>query len=268
MFKRIALILIALVLGPSQPLLAEDANPFPFRKNYPQVQVIERAELTAKFDQYAIVDVRAPFEYEIMRIKGAVNIPLALPDFADKVKALHQQTNKPIVFYCNGRTCEKAYQAAVKARQMAGVERALAYDGGIFDWAKNNPKLTQILDKPELDPKALISDEKFNAHVLEPQEFIDRARAQPAAPVIDLRDTFQSDGISLFAARDIRTGFDIPKLKAILTEAKQKGLPVFIYDAAGHQIKNVQYLVEDLGVKEYFFMKDGMVGYYAMIKKK
>ncbi|MEW6729591.1 MAG: rhodanese-like domain-containing protein, partial [Pseudomonadota bacterium] len=88
MLKRATLILLTLLLGSSQPLLADDANPFPFRKNHPQVQVIETGDLTAKFDQYTIVDVRSPFEFDIMRIKGAHNIPVAQPDFADKVKAL------------------------------------------------------------------------------------------------------------------------------------------------------------------------------------
>lgn len=268
MLKRATLILLALALGLSQAILADDANPFPFRKLYPQVQVIETKDLTAKLDQYTIVDVRAPFEFDIMRIKGAHNIPVAQPDFADKVKALHQKSGKPMVFYCNGHTCEKSYQAAIKARQMANVEPAIAYDGGINDWAKANPKLTGLLDKPELDPKALIPEEKFKAHLLEPQEFINRARANPAAPVIDLRETFESDGISLFAIRDIRTGFDIPKLRAILSEAKQKGQPVFVYDAAGRNVRSLQYLIEDMGLKDYFFMKDGMLGYYTMIRQK
>lgn len=267
MLKRVLLPLIALLTAFTQPLLADDTNPFPFRKNYPQVRIIETKDLTAKFDQYTIVDVRSPFEFDIMRIKGAHNIPLAQPDFADKVKDLYQKSGKPMVFYCNGHTCEKAYQAATKARQMAKVEQAIAYDGGIFDWAKANPKLTSLLDKPELDPKALISDDKFKAHLLEPQDFIDRARAGNTI-VIDLRDTFQSDGISLFPTRDIRTGFDMPRLRSILTDAKQKGQTVFFYDAAGHQIKHLQYFVEDVGLKDYFFMKDGMVGYYAMIRQK
>jgi rhodanese-related sulfurtransferase len=267
MLKHATLILLALVLGSLKPLLAEDANPFPFRKNYPQVRVIETGDLTAKLDQFTIVDVRSPFEFSIMRIKGAHNIPVAQPDFADKVKALHQQHGKPMVFYCNGHTCEKAYQAATKARQMAKLEQVLAYDAGIFDWAEANPKLTQLLDKPELDPNALISEEKFKAHVLEPQDFIERARAGNSM-VIDLRDTFQSDGISLFATRDIRTGFDMPRLKGLIGEARQKGQTIFFYDAAGHQIKHLQYFIEDAGLKDYFFLKGGMVGYYAMIRQK
>lgn len=267
MLKRVLLPLIALLTAFAQPLLADDANPFPFRKNYPQVRVIETGELTSKLDQYTIVDVRSPFEFNIMRIKGAHNIPVAQPDFADKVKALHQKSGKPMVFYCNGHTCEKAYQAATKAQQMAKVQ-AIAYDGGIFDWAKANPKLTSLLDKPELDPKALISDAKFKEHLLTPKDFIDKARAQAQAPVIDLRDTFQSDGISLFPARDIRTGFDMPRLRSILTDAQQKGQTVFFYDAAGHQIRHLQYFVEDVGLKDYFFMEGGMVGYYAMIRQK
>lgn len=267
MLKRATLILLALALGMTRPLLAEEAKPFPFRDNYPQIQVIETADLTAKFDLYTIVDVRSPFEFQIMRIKGAHNIPLANPDFADKIKALYQESSKAMVFYCNGHTCEKAYQAAVKARQMANVENAIAYDGGIFDWAKANPKMTGLLDKPELDPKALISDEKFKAHVLAPQDFIDQVRARDGM-VIDLRDTIQSDGISLFATRDIRTGFDMTRLKSLISEARQKGQPVFFYDASGNQIKHLQYFVEDMGLRDYFFMKGGMVSYYAMIQKK
>lgn len=267
MRKLASLILLSLLLGASLPLRAEDANPFPFRKNYPRVQVIETKDLAAKFEQFTIVDVRSPFEFHVMHIKGAHNIPVAHPDFADKLKELHQQSGKPMIFYCNGHTCQKAYQAATKARQMAKVEQAIAYDGGILDWAKANPKLTGLLDKPELNPSALISDEKFQAHLLEPQDFIDRARADNTM-VIDLRDTFQSDGISLFATRDIRTGFDIPRLKALIAEARQKGQTIFFYDAAGHQIRHLQYLLEDAGLKDYFFMKGGMVGYYAMIRQK
>lgn len=268
MLKRLTLTFVTLIMLAIQPLMANEGTPFPFRKNYPQVKTIETKELTEQFEKFTIIDVRSPFEFEVMHIKGAQNIPLADASFPDKVKAVHQANGKPMVFYCNGHTCEKAYQAVAKAQQLASITRAFAYDGGIFDWAKTNPKLTELLNKPELDPKALISEEKFKAHLLDPQTFIERARANPAAPIIDLRDAFQSDGISLFATRDIRTGFDTTKLRAILNDAKQKGLPVFVYDAAGHQIKNAQYFIEDVGLKEYYLMKDGMVGYYDMIKKK
>lgn len=268
MLKRALLTLIALAPALAQPLLAGDENPFPFRKNYPDVQIIETAALQAKFEQYSIVDVRSPFEFGIMHVKGAHNVPVSENQFADRIKALHKEANKPMAFYCNGHTCEKAYQAAIKARQMAGISQVVAYDGGIFDWAEANPKLTSLLDKAELDPKSLISEDKFKAHVLAPKAFIDKARAQANAPVIDLRDTYQSDGISLFATRDIRTGFDMPRLKTILADARQKNQTVFFYDASGHQIKHLQYFVEDAGLKDYFFMDGGMVGYYAMIRAK
>ncbi len=268
MLKRALLPLIALLPALAQPLLAADDNPFPFRKNYPDVKVIETDELKAKFEQYSIIDVRSPFEFGIMHIKGAHSVPVAENPFAERIKTLHKEANKPMVFYCNGHTCEKAYQAAIKARQMAGVSQVVAYDGGIFDWAESNPKLTSLLGKPELDPKALISEAKFKEHVLTPKDFIDKARAQAQAPVIDLRDTFQSDGISLFATRDIRTGFDMQRLKGILADAMQRGQTVFFYDASGHQIKHLQYFVEDAGLKDYFFMDGGMVGYYNMIRAK
>ncbi|MEW6444886.1 MAG: rhodanese-like domain-containing protein [Pseudomonadota bacterium] len=267
MLKRLVLATFVLLSGSIVSLQAADSD-FPFRKNYPEVSIIETADLTARFGDFTIVDVRSPFEYGIMHIKDARNIPLADSAFADRIKTLSGESSKALVFYCNGHTCEKAYQAAIKARQMAKATHAIAYDGGIFDWAAANPKLTTLLDKPELDPKALIGESKFKAHLLSPKTFIERARTQPSAQIIDLRDTIQSDGISIFATRDIRTGFDMKRLREVIERARQHQQAVFFYDAAGHQIKHLQYFIEDAGLADYYFLEGGMVGYYAMIQGK
>jgi len=245
---------------------AEEAEKFPLRKTFPEIKVIETADLTQKAGEYIIVDVRSPFEYSIMHIQGALNLPIADKKFVANAKQAAADTNKPLVFYCNGHRCAKSYEAAMMMTK-AGSSNVLSYDGGISDWAINNPQLTVLLDKP-LDPKALINDAQFKAHALSPKDFMSKAQAQPTAYVIDVRDSFQVEGVSLFPGRDIRTGLDIAKLKKQIGDAKTTNQPMYFYDATGLQVKPLQYLLEDQGVKEYYFMQGGMGGYFEMLKGK
>lgn len=270
MHKRNFLVLSAsLILGtlvPSAVIRAEDAEQFPLRKTFPLVKTIETDELKSRLNEFTIVDVRSPFEYSIMHIQGAINIPLAERDFLEQVKKTSADTGKPLVFYCNGHHCHKSYEAASTADAQGKMGHVLAYDGGINDWAKANPQLTLLLDKP-LDPKLLITSDKFDAHTLAPKEFISKIQADTSAKVIDLRDSFQTEGVSLFILRETRTGFDIPKLKKVITEAKQANQAVFFYDATGLQVKPLQYLIEDMGLANYYFLKGGIDGYVAMLKE-
>jgi rhodanese-related sulfurtransferase len=215
---------------------------------------------------HTIVDVRSPFEYSIMHIQGAVNLPIADKKFVANAKQAASDTGKPLVFYCNGHRCAKAYEAPM-AMIKAGENNVVAYDGGIADWPKAYPELTVLLDKP-LDPKMLMSDAQFKAHALSPNDFLSNAQAQPSAYVIDLRDSFQTQGVSLFPGRDIRTGFDMNKLKKYISDAKTTNQPMYFYDATGLQVKPLQYLLEDQGVKEYYFLQGGMAGYFDMLKAK
>lgn len=261
------LALISLLCASIPFARAEGTESFPLRSHYPDSKIIELAELQARYGEITVVDIRSPSEFEIMHVKGAVNVPLADRDYHEQIRKLAEGTGgKPMAFYCNGHNCERAFQAEVKARQMAGVKNGYVFDGGIFDWVEANPELTRLLDK-DADPRSVISTSTFKKHLLSPEAFVDQARHADRM-IIDIRDTYESDGISLFATRDIRTGFDMQRLRSLLSEARQKGQAVFFYDAAGQQIKHLQYFVEDMGLQDYFFMQGGMVSYYDMIQKK
>ena len=270
MHKRRFLALTAsLVFGSlisGAPAFAEEAEKFPLRKTFPEIKVIETSTLKDKMAEHTIVDVRSPFEYSIMHIQGAINLPLSSKKFVEEAKQAAKDTGKPLVFYCNGHRCAKSYEAAMVMTK-AGTSNTLAYDGGIADWAKAHPELTLLLDKP-LDPKALIGDAQFNAHTLSANDFLSKAQAQPSAIVIDVRDSFQVEGVSLFPGRDYRTDLDIAKLKKVIATAKETGQPMYFYDATGLQVKPLQYLLEDQGVKEYYFLKGGMAGYFDMLSGK
>ncbi len=246
--------------------LADDAEKFPLRKNFPEIKVIELADLKNNLGNYTIVDVRSPFEYSIMHMQGAINLPIADLKFVANAKQAATDTGKPLVFYCNGHRCAKSYEAAMEMTK-ARANNTTAYDGGIAAWAKAYPELTLLLDKP-LDPKMLIGDAQFKAHALSAKEFMSKAQAQPTAIVVDVRDSFQVEGVSLFPGRDIRTSLDIPKLKKVIATAKESNQPMYFYDAAGHQVKPLQYLLEDQGLKDYYFLQGGMAGYFDMLQGK
>ncbi|MEW5839316.1 MAG: rhodanese-like domain-containing protein [Pseudomonadota bacterium] len=265
-FLHLAASLVASALLSGSYAFADEAEAFPLRKNFPEIKVIETADLTSKLGDHTVVDVRSPFEYSIMHIQGALNLPISDKKFVANAKKAAGDSGKTLVFYCNGHRCAKAYEAAM-AMTKAGSVNVLAYDGGINDWAKTNPQLTLLLDKP-LDPKMLISDAQFKAHALAPKEFMNRLQTQPAAYVVDVRDAFQVEGVSLFPGREIRTGLDIPKLKKQIEAAKAANQPIYFYDATGQQVKPLQYLLEDQGVKDYYFLQGGIAAYFDMLKGK
>ena len=99
---------------------------FPGRKKFPDVKYIEIGDLNKRQarNEVIIVDARSNYEFETLRIKGAVNIPVANKSFEEEVKKLREKTDKTLVFYCNGHRCMKSYIAAKRCMQEA-VDRAL-----------------------------------------------------------------------------------------------------------------------------------------------
>ena len=59
---------------------------FPGRSEFPDVLVYERSQLFNDFSDVVLVDTRSKYEYETLRIKSAVNIPVASKDFGEKIK--------------------------------------------------------------------------------------------------------------------------------------------------------------------------------------
>ena len=261
------LALISLLCASIPFARAEGTESFPLRGHYPDSKIIELADLQARFGEITVVDIRSPSEFEIMHVKGAVNVPLVDRDYHEQIRKLAEGTGgKPMAFYCNGHNCERAFQAEVKARQMAGVKNGYVFDGGIFDWVEANPELTRLLDK-DADPRSVISASTFKKHLLSPEAFVDQARPADRM-IIDIRDTYESDGISLFATRDIRTGFDKAKIREMISAAAQRGQTVFFYDANGNRIKLLQYIIEDAGLKDYYLMEGGLTAYFRMLQGK
>ncbi|SDC98876.1 adenylyltransferase/sulfurtransferase MoeZ [Actinokineospora iranica] len=92
-------------------------------------------ELKEKFDRgedFALIDVREPHEYEIVKIEGSVLIPKDRILSGDALAELPQ--DKPIVLHCKSgvRSAE-----ALAALHKAGFADAVHVGGGVLGWASD-----------------------------------------------------------------------------------------------------------------------------------
>jgi len=250
----------------SMALAAGDDFPGRSHKKYKAAPYMELADLYKQRKSVVIVDARSSFEFDTLRIKGAINIPVSLDTFADEVKELRAKTDKPLVFYCNGHTCMKSYKAVLKAMEV-GVDNVFAYDAGIFDWTKAHPKHAELLDQSPVNLKHLISKKKLKARMLDPDSFADRATIDVSKSfVIDIRDKYQRAGIGFFPGMERWVSLNnMKKLYAYVEKAKKKNKTIYIYDEVGKQVRWLQYALERMGVKKYYFMQKGAKAYYKMI---
>ena len=263
------MILGIFVLLFAQQLIAEEAKnkEFPGRDLYPEISYIELQDFYQKLKrkEVIVVDVRSSYEYSTLRVKDAINIPLASKTFVSEIRKLRVSDDRPIVVYCNGKTCMKSYKAARKC-DIEKIDNVIAYDSGIMDFAKSFPKDALLLGKTLNDPKKLISKANFNKHLIDPDKFGERI-ANTSDIVLDVRDRFQREGISIFVGREYRVSIDnTRRLDRYIDKAMKENKALLIYDAAGKQVRWLQYYLEDKGLKSYYFMKGGIGAYYKTIK--
>lgn len=260
--------LFSVALLASLGVQAEEEG-FPGRQldKYKMVSVIELEDLYRRLSDFTVVDARSGFEFDTLRIKGAVNIPVASESFESAVRDLRSQTGKPIAFYCNGHTCMKSYQAAKRA-MAAGVNEVYAYDAGIFDWVNAHPDEGELLGKSPVDLAHLIPKKAFKAHLLDADTFSDKATA--AAPksrlILDIRDTTQRAGVGFYPGLERWASLEkMAKLRGYLKKAKTQKRTLYIYDAVGKQVRWLQYEMQAMGLKDYWFMEKGANGYFELL---
>ncbi|MEJ2052290.1 MAG: rhodanese-like domain-containing protein [Calditrichaceae bacterium] len=242
-------------------LMAKDG--FPGRAEYPEIPVYSKTDLARDFNNVVIVDARSSLEFDTLRIKGAINIPVASKDFAKRVKALRRQDKKNIVFYCNGRTCYKSYKAA-KAAIKAGVRNVFAYDAGMFEWAQSYPQHAELLGHSPVDPKQIISRNTFKQRILDPKTFTETVRSTPRSQtmIMDVRDMYQRAGVGFFPGMEKWVSLDDrQKLARYLKKAREQNKTLYIYDEAGKQVRWLQYTLERENIKNYYFMHQGARGF-------
>jgi len=101
---------------------------------------ITAAELKAMQDRgedFLLVDVREPAEWEIVRIPGAVLIPKG--DLPSRLSDLPQ--DKPVIAYCKSGIRSAEALALLKS---AGFKDAMHVQGGITAWATQVDKTAPV----------------------------------------------------------------------------------------------------------------------------
>ncbi len=237
----------------------------PLRKDYPDIYTIEVDELFKLItdDSVVIVDVRSDYEYQTLRILGAIHIPIGNIAFSSKIKALRENTDKTIVFYCNGITCKKSYKAAVIAEQEK-ITGTYAFDAGIALWARTYPTYTQLLGENLVTEKRLISSEKLAKHTLTPQEF-EKKVASENTIVIDIRDTALR---TIKAFPEFSRNIPLNRFDDAISYASRNQSTLLIYDFVGKQTRWLQYKLENAKVKQYYFLEGGAKNYRDYLDKK
>jgi adenylyltransferase/sulfurtransferase len=95
------------------------------------ITVHDLAAMRSRGDDFLLVDVREPYEREIVSIDGAVPIPMG--EFADGSALAKLPADKPVVLFCHaGSRSARALGIA----QQAGFDNARHVAGGITAWAQ------------------------------------------------------------------------------------------------------------------------------------
>lgn len=254
--------LLLIVVSPAQ---ANDE--FPGRSLYLDVKHIDLADLAERYDDMVIVDVRSRYEYDTLHIGKALHVSLGASDFVEQMQKLRDDNpNKPIVTYCNGKTCMKSYKAARLAQQR-GVDKVLSFDAGIMDWAQNQPQRSVLLGESPMDPKKLIVKSDFTRRLLDPEKFISSVGGDNNL-IVDARDPLQRAGYALFMGKEQRASLaDEKKMGELIARAASDGSTMYIYDEAGKQVRWLMYRLEQQGVKDYYFMKGGTDAFYKQMRE-
>lgn len=264
--KRLLILLSWLTLVAPALATASDGEEFPGRLKYPDVRVIDRQALKARYQDAVIVDTRSGLEFDTLRIKAARNIPVAGKTFVEQIRALRATTDKPIVFYCNGRSCMKSYRAA-RLCQTNGIRNTFAYDAGIFEWARAYPEQAVLLGKSPIRQRDIISKHKFRSHSLSPEDFSNRIYQHGSKSlVIDVRDKYQRGATGFFPGKERWASLDDrEKLQQYIRQAKAENRALFIYDEVGKQVRWLQYALEKENLSNYYFMDKGAKGYFTQM---
>jgi len=235
------------------------AEEFPYRKDYPDVPVIELADLKAGYDDgsFVIVDVRSTVEFETIHPKNAVHVDLSNKTFLSNLQALLEQNpGKKFAVYCNGITCLKSYHAAQQAKD-AGLANVFAFDAGIPAWAKAYPADTLLVGKVLSDPeKQLIPKEEFKKYVLDFAAFKEKFTASSNAVAIDARDPLQRT----HKLPGFEDAMPIPLdklIRNVVQKGNMKDKQLFIFDQVGKQVNWLQYYLVDQGYTDYYFLEGG-----------
>ena len=97
-------------------------------KKVKQVSALELKGMLSEEDNFILLDVREPEEFEICQIEGALLVPLS--EFEDHIDDFDPQ--REYVVHC--KSGQRSLKAIEKMKER-GFENCLNLEGGIIGWA-------------------------------------------------------------------------------------------------------------------------------------
>ena len=229
---------------------------YPYRGKYPDIEVIATEDLKQQYKDALIIDVRSKMEFDVIRIKKAIHMPISSRNFERDLtkKRLHKE-KRSIVFYCNGHSCEKSYQATQKAKK-AGLNNILCYDSGIFDWIEAYPQLSLLMGKNPSATNQIIPESEHQKRLISLQEFQTKADNSDVI-VIDVRDSFQRNNHPAPNIKNV-TNAPMDNLVKLIKLKKYQDKELLLFDAVGKQVKWLHYYLKDYGYTRFKFLQGGV----------
>lgn len=253
--KRITTYILCISLLMVQSVMA---NEFPGRSEFPEQAIIEIQDLYENRDNLIIIDTRTDFEYNTIHIKDSVHVNFESEDYIERLHAIRKTDKRKMVFYCNGLTCTKAFRAHDAAAK-AGFRNTATFDAGVFTWAKTYPDEAVLMGKSPVDPNKLLTREALKRRLLDANQFSEKVGNDSL--VLDIRDESQREATRLYPFHQRNFTLDDPKLPKSIKKAAEQGKIILIYDYTGQQVRWLQYLIESLNVRDYYFLKGGFKGF-------
>ena len=235
------------------------AEEYPYRKNYPDVPIIELNEARSSYEKEEAIflDTRTKMEFDTIHIKGSLHIDFGNQHFLSNLLQVRKDNpEKKIVLYDNGITCLKCYIGVQDATD-EGMEKVYAYDGGAQAWAEAYPAYTILMGQQISDAGAeLIPYDEFLKISLDFNTFKQKIADSPNAKLIDARDPKQrTKKISGF-----EKALPIPLDKLIynvINKGHMKNDQLFIFDQVGRQVRWLMYYLKKKGYKNFYFLNGG-----------
>lgn len=101
------------------------------------MQAINKEKLKQMNEQdrqdFVLLNVLPPDEFNAKHIRTAVNVPVNHPDFLTVVETVAGHKGRPIVVHCKNADCDASRKAA-KTLDAAGFQHIYEYEGGTEDW--------------------------------------------------------------------------------------------------------------------------------------
>jgi rhodanese-related sulfurtransferase len=207
-----------------------------------------------KKDKTILIDVRNREEFEKFRIPGSINIPL----FAIKTKTFLK--HKPLVLINDGyhyspleQECKRLSDSVFTAVRVlngglnAWREKGGALNGDIFAQKELNKMSPQVFFEEKNDESWIVIDVSKPKNP-EARYLIPQAISIPFA---------QNKGAFVSSIKRVMDGHE-----------KSSSLSLLILNENGEQYEKIEKLIEEAGLRNVFYLKEGLMGYKGFLKQQ